>query len=167
VDRNELYVERARARGIAAIDGNALDDLTLERAGAGDTETLVALTSNSEVNALATHVGHDGFGIPRTYPLLSAPERGANERLLHRVGGRMAFGGPVDIRQWESEIQTNGAVVERMVPDPSWVGRRIAQLVPFDSILPLARIRGRDIEVVHADQIWAADDELVVLRRLR
>jgi hypothetical protein len=54
-----------------------------------------------------------------------------------------------------------------MVPDPSWVGRRIAQLVPFDSILPLARIRGRDIEVVHADQIWAADDELVVLRRLR
>jgi len=165
IDRNASNVERARAQGLTAVDGNALDDLTLERAGAEGAATLVALTTNAEVNALAAHVAQDAFGIPRALPALSAPERGANERLLHRVGGRMAFGGPVDVRSWEIALDAGDAEIERIRPDPAWTGKRVGDVALPEQILPLARIRGRDVDVVDADQSWGADDELVVLRR--
>lgn len=165
IDRNESNVARARAQGLTAIDGNALDDLTLERAGAEGAETLVAITSNAEVNALAAHVAEDAFGIPRAFPALSAPDRGANERLLHRVGGRMAFGGPVDVRDWEFALDAGEARMERIKPEPAWLGKRVSGVALPGRILPLARVRGRDVEVVHADQSWSAGDELVVLRR--
>jgi hypothetical protein len=165
IDRNNAFVERARQRGLTAVDGNALDDLTLERAGAGDAETLVALTPNSEVNALAAHVAQDAFGIPRAYPALGQPAHGANERLLSRVGGHMAFGGPVDIRPWERALDMHTASVVRIAPPAGMVNVRVGDLDLADSMLPLARVRGKAVEIVHADQRWEEGDELIAVQR--
>ena len=75
VDRNPALVDEASALGFAA---------SRKRSGRGDArarsalraETLVAATTNSEVNALAAHLAHDAFGVTRAYPVLGHPSRG-------------------------------------------------------------------------------------------
>lgn len=45
-------------------------------------ETLVAATTDSEVNALAAHLARGAFGVARTFPVLGHPSRRAGPRLV-------------------------------------------------------------------------------------
>ena len=88
VDRNHGLIANALANGIEAVEGNALDEATLEAVGAEEAETLVAVTTNSEVNALAAHLAHDAFGIARAYPALGI--RAAARALDSSTGSRQS-----------------------------------------------------------------------------
>jgi hypothetical protein len=125
---------------------------------------VVAVTTNSEVNALATHLAHDAFGVERTFPALGHPSRGAGPRLLERVGGgRIAFGRPVDVRAWESSLEEGTAIfVTYRVPTG---GPTRASQLP-EGVVAVARVQGDSAEVVTADLSWRAGDELVLLSRL-
>jgi Trk K+ transport system NAD-binding subunit len=163
VDRNAALVAQARDEGLDAREGNALDEDVLAELGADEAATVVAVTTNSEVNALATHLAHDVFGVERTFPVLGHPSRGAGPRLLDRVGGRVAFGRPVDVRAWESSLEEGTAqFVSYRVPPG---GATRASQLP-DSVVPVARIHGEMVEVVNADLTWQSGDELIVLSRL-
>jgi NhaP-type Na+/H+ or K+/H+ antiporter len=163
VDRNAALVEVARAEGLDARLGNALDEDVLAELGAEEAATVVAVTTNSEVNALATHLAHDAFGVERALPALGHPSRGAGPRLLHRVGGRVAFGRPVDVRAWESALEEGTAVlVTYRVSEGA--PTRVADLP--ESVVPLARVERGTMEIVTPDLRWRAGDELLVLSRL-
>jgi NhaP-type Na+/H+ or K+/H+ antiporter len=163
VDRNDALVAQARAEGLDARVGNALDEDVLSELGAEEAATVVAVTTNSEVNALATHLAHDAFGVERTFPALGHPSHGAGPRLLERVGGRVAFGRPVDVRAWEASLEEGTAIFARYrVPAGGPV--RASELP--DSVVPVARVQGEMAEVVTADLTWRAGDELVLLSRL-
>jgi NhaP-type Na+/H+ or K+/H+ antiporter len=163
VDRNETLVDAARATGLDARLGNALDEDVLAELGAEEAATVVAVTTNSEVNALATHLAHDAFGVERTFPALGHPSRGAGPRLLERVGGRIAFGGPIDVRAWEASLEEGTAIfVSYRVP----VGGPLRASQLPDGVVPVARVQGASAEVVTAELSWRAGDELVLLSRL-
>ncbi len=163
VDRNEALVAQARAEGLDARLGNALDEDVLAELGAEEATTVVAVTTNSEVNALATHLAHDAFGVERTFPALGQPSRGAGPRLLERVGGRIAFGRPLDVRAWESSIDDGTATfVTYRVPAG---GPTRASELPED-VVPVARVQGELVDIVNADLTWRAGDELVLLSRM-
>jgi hypothetical protein len=163
VDRNETLVDEARATGLDARLGNALDEDVLAELGAEEAATVVAVTTNSEVNALATHLAHDAFGVERTFPALGHPSRGAGPRLLERVGGRIAFGRPIDVRAWEASLEEGTAIfVTYRVPAG---GPLRASQLP-DGVVPVARVQGDSAEVVTAELSWRAGDELVLLSRL-
>jgi NhaP-type Na+/H+ or K+/H+ antiporter len=163
IDRNETLVDEAQRAGLDARIGNALDEDVLEELGTEEASTVVAVTTNSEVNALVTHLAHDAFGVERTFPALGHPSRGAGPRLLERVGGHIAFGRPIDVRSWEASLDEGTAnfVVYRVRPGGS---TRASQLP--DSVVPIARTQGDTTEVVTADTTWRAGDELVLLSRL-
>jgi NhaP-type Na+/H+ or K+/H+ antiporter len=166
VDRNSALVAQAQAQGFEAIEGNGLDEDTLERAGAGEAETLVATTTNSEVNALAAHLAHEAFGVMRAFPVLGHPSRGAGPRLVDRVGGRMAFGHPVDVRELEYALEHGEArVVTYRVP-LDWSGHALRALVIPADIVVLARVHGGSLELAQPDLIWQRGDEAVVLSRV-
>ena len=133
----------------------------LAELGAEEATTVVALTTNSEVNALATHLAHDAFGVERTFPALDHPSRGAGPRLLEQVGGRVAFGRPIDVRAWDAALDEGTAdfVTWRVPPGGP---TRAAQLP--ESVVPLVRVQGDLTEVVSADLTWRAGDELVLLQ---
>jgi hypothetical protein len=164
IDRNVDLVDGARQLGFDALAGNALDESDLGAAGADEAETVVAMTTNPEVNMLAAQVAHDVFGVARTYPVLTNPS-GASGRLLDDVGGRGAFGRVIDVREWEHRLTHDGARTVRFrIPDGVAERSRIA-LLP-DSMIALARVRQQSIEVATADQPWRAGDSVVVLTTL-
>ncbi|MFN2565655.1 MAG: cation:proton antiporter [Gemmatimonadaceae bacterium] len=165
VDRNSALVEQARAVGFEAVEGNGLDEDTLERAGAEEAETLVAATTNSEVNALAAHLAYDTFGVSRAYPVLGHPSRGAGPRLVGRVGGRMAFGHPVDVREWEHALEHGEAHLVTYLVPLDWGGHALHAIAIPDNLVVLARVRGGSLEVAHSELVWQRDDEAIVLTR--
>ncbi len=162
VDRNEAAVLAARALGLEARVGNALDEDVLAGLGAEEAATVVAVTTNSEVNAFAAHLAHDAFGVERTFPALGHPSRGASPRLLDRVGGHLAFGRPMDVRAWEASLEDGTArFVRYRVPAG---GPARADHLP-DAVVPVARVREATAEVVTADLGWRAGDQLILLSR--
>ena len=164
-DRNHALVERARALGFEAREGNALDEEVLAEAGGEEAETVLAVTTNSEVNALAAHLAHDALGVARAYPALGHPSLGVGARLLERVGGRIAFGRPVDVRAWDYALATEGAeFVTYTVPARNGGEPYRSRMLP-EELLPVARIRDGSMELVNAELTWRSGDQLVVLGR--
>jgi voltage-gated potassium channel Kch len=164
IDRNPQLVEHARFLGFDAIAGNALDENVLEDADVDEAETFVAVTTNAEVNALAAHLAHDAFGVARSYPALGHPSRGAGPRLLERVGGRIAFGRPIDVRAWDEALARGDAdFVVYTVPAGADGDLRPAALP--DAMIAIARHRGQSVEVTNAEQRWQGGDELILLSR--
>ena len=166
IDRNHGLIADAQANGIEAIEGNALDETTLAELGAEETETLVAVTTNSEVNALAAHLAHDGFGIARAYPALGHPSRGAGTQLIDRVGGNLAFGQPIDVRAWEYELEHGEAWFITWQIGNEWPSQALRAIRLPEGLVPLARVRGGSVEVSHPEQTWARGDEITFLSRL-
>jgi Trk K+ transport system NAD-binding subunit len=166
VDRNSAFVDAARALGFEAVEGNALDEGTLEAAGAEEAETLIAATTNSEVNALAAHLAHDAFGVARAFPVLGHPSRGAGPRLVDRVGGRMAFGHPMDVREWEYAIEHDHAHIVNYLVPLDWSGHTLHSLSIPGDVVVLARIRNGSLELAQPDVVWQRGDEAAVLSRV-
>jgi NhaP-type Na+/H+ or K+/H+ antiporter len=167
VDRNSALVAQARAQGFEAVEGNALDEGTLESVGAEEAETLVATTTNSEVNALAAHLARDAFGVARAFPVLGHPSRGAGPRLVDRVGGRMAFGHPVDVREWEHALEHDEARIVNYLVPLDWSGHPMRALSVPDDVVVLARVQGGSLELAHPEMIWQRGDQAIVLSRAR
>jgi NhaP-type Na+/H+ or K+/H+ antiporter len=166
VDRNAFLVSRARAEGFDAVEGNALDESTLDQAGAEEAESLVAVTTNSEVNALAAHLAHDAFGIGRAYPALADAKRGAGPRLLDRVGGVIAFARAVDVRTWEYDLERGDASLMSQAVPSTWVGKSIEETSLPGDVVPLIRIHAGSVEIVNSQQSWQRGDEIIVMTRL-
>jgi Trk K+ transport system NAD-binding subunit len=165
IDRNGALVSRARIAGIDAVLGNALDESVLTQAGADSALTLVAVTTNSEINALAVHIAHEIFGVPLAYPALGHPSRGAGPQLLERVGGRVAFGRPVDVRSWEDGLERGEAeFFEYVVPNANGAAFTRALDLP-EEFLVVGRVRNGVVEITSAEQRWRAGDKLVVVGR--
>jgi NhaP-type Na+/H+ or K+/H+ antiporter len=165
IDRNPTLVDDARRAGFDAVAGNALDEDVLTSAGADDSETVVALTTNSEVNALAAHLAHDAFGVATTYPALADPAHGASAELLSRVGGHLAFGRPIDVREWDFAFGHGQArTVAFRVPAGVSERARVDDLPP--TMVALARVRQRIIEIATGSQTWRGDDHVVIATTL-
>ncbi len=162
IDRNPVFVEEARRAGFDVVLGNALDEDTLDQARTDEAETLVGVTSNSEVNVLAAQLARDLFGVGRAYPALDSPERGAGPRLLKSSGGNLAFGRPIDVAHWDRLADEHMRTEEWQVP-AAWRATEAAGVpCPLDA-LPLVRLRDSSADVVHADQIWQRGDRVIFL----
>ncbi len=166
IDRNDDWVAEAREQGLEVIAGNALDEDVLAEAGAEEAETLVAVTSNAEVNALAAHLGHDAFGIHRALPATADPSRGAGAQLLARVGGRMAFGHPVDVREWEHAISEGTATLVTCMLPAVWQARTLREVAIPPDMVAVARVRRDSVEIASADQDWTGGDAVVLLTEM-
>ena len=75
LDSNREHCEAARALGLEAVHGDALEDEVLERAGLSEAGTFVALTPNAEVNVLSAQRAGEGFMVPQLYALADQRER--------------------------------------------------------------------------------------------
>ena len=164
VDTNHTMVEIAHQVGLEAFHGNALEDDILEQANIEEAETVLAITTNPEVNVLVSQIAHDHFGIRLAYPSLKNPEKGLNENLLKKTAGKLAFGKPVDILKWEYET---GKIfpITWTVP-PKWPGKMISEIQFPDELIPVIRIHGSNAEIVHADQVWFPGDRLIFMSNI-
>jgi len=163
VDRNPNYVFQARREGLEAHPGNALEEETLEQAGADEAGVVLATTPNPEVNVLVVQLAREAFHIRDAYAVLDAPHKGAGPQLVEQVGGRTAFGRPLDISAWEHALR-NGSVVRFTWEVPEvFSGSAVGQLGLPEELLPIVLIRGDTVEITHSEQTWRKGDKVVFL----
>lgn len=65
IDRSPLFAAAARSEGLLIHEGDALSTNDLELAGAGYADTLLAITKNSELNALVAQRVRESFHVER------------------------------------------------------------------------------------------------------
>ena len=102
VDVNEDNIVRARADGMHALDGNALDEQVLAAAGAASVKTALLLTSNADVNALAAKVLRSTFLVPEILILGDSGPEGRS--VLQHLDAHTLFGGRVDLLAWDYRV---------------------------------------------------------------
>jgi NhaP-type Na+/H+ or K+/H+ antiporter len=161
VDTNQLYVDEALNAGLNAMQGNALDEYILEQSCIDEAETILAVTSNSEVNVLVSQFAQDVFGTRRTFPIINNPEKGADAKTLRHTGGKMGFGKPIDVMAWEY-VEVQQYIWE--VPK-TWSQASLSGIEIPGELLPVARLREKSLEVVHYEQVWQPKDRIVFLTR--
>jgi Trk K+ transport system NAD-binding subunit len=161
IDRNVDLATRAQELSLDVVAGNALEESVLAAAGAEEAETVIAMTTNPEVNVLACHLAHDAFGVARTYPVLAHATRGASPKLLDRVGGSLAFGRAIDVRSWEIAF-SQGTARTVAIRLPAAIPEAVYLDALRDDVVPVARARGGSIEVATAEQTWRGDDHVLV-----
>ena len=164
-DRNQSLVWAARRAGLEAVLGNALEEDTLASLGADDAETLLAATTNPEVNVLAVAIAREEFHTARAYPVIDAAEKGVRPGLVERIGGRIAFGRPIDIRDWEHALNYEPVAGFAWEAPEGFAGGPVGELAVPDFLLPLVRLRGEEAEIVHAQQTWSRGERVVWLSR--
>lgn len=163
VDTNRTSVEEAHKIGLSAIHGNALEESTLENLHAEEAATLLAVTSNSEVNVLACQIAREVFGIERAFPVLTNPAKGANPNLLNQTGGKLAFGRFIRLSDWSAD--------EVRVDPFLWTVPEAWRQIPLSDIqfpvdlLPVIRKRDNSPEIVHANQVWQPGDQIIILSK--
>lgn len=155
VDSNWAHVTAARQNGLRASYGNVLDEQTMDALDLDGIGSMLALTSNDEVNALAAlHFG-DVFGRARVYQLapVGSASGESGPRLSKFLGGRFLFASDAThdaiTRRFES-----GAVVKRNTLRPAFTyedfrGRYGSSALP----LFVVREQGQLIVVAAADSI--------------
>ena len=79
----------------------------------------------------------------------------------------MAFGHPVDVREWEYALDRGEAHLMTYLVPLDWAGRSLASLSIADEIVVVARVRGQSLELAHSEVVWQRGDSAAVLSRVR
>jgi hypothetical protein len=109
VDANAAMAAQARREGLSAVRGDALDPGVLDRAGIDDAGTLLAVTTNAEVNLLIAQLAREDFLVPSVFVAGKWDEGRPIGDLLRRVGARTLLDGTVDIGKWNQWLASGRA----------------------------------------------------------
>lgn len=170
VDTNADQCRLATEEGLEAVCGNALEEQVLSEAEAATVDSVVAMTGNVEVNALASAMARSVFLVPDVLVVrhgqagsvkpVSAGERATAEHLHAHV----AFGTPVDLAEWDYQIGRDNVEERRTeVSAETTVDEFLAGLPDSRARLPLAVRRGDDVLPLHAETPLRPGDEVITL----
>lgn len=129
IDTNLDNIAIARHEGLPATSTNALSESVIENLELGDMGRLIALTSNNEVNALATLHFRDVFGRAEVYRLAET-DNGDTEMPQY---GRTLFNKGVDFNLLDRKF-LNGAAIQklRLKKDQEWLSDNFIPLFLID-----------------------------------
>jgi mannitol/fructose-specific phosphotransferase system IIA component (Ntr-type) len=104
IDRNREHCLAAEREGNRVVEGDALRYETLEEAGAGEAQRLIAVSSNSDINSLVAGYARENFRIPEVYALIPSLTEGGMHALLEELGVMPLTAGNIPIEEWERWI---------------------------------------------------------------
>lgn len=153
VDSAEDHCRAARAAGLEAVHGSALDVEVLEAAGAGSAAVLIAVTPNASLNALVAETARRRLGVPTVHLVVSdRPDADAAAALRH-LDAWPLFGRPIDLGEWDQRLRRGEVRVE---PRPGGAEGSVA-----GASLPLA-VLGLDGPRMYEGEATVGHDELVL-----
>lgn len=138
IDSNPGRVADARADGLNAVAGNALDTLSLSEAQAAHASVAVAMTGNVEINVLTARQLRDVFLVPEVHVLVQGSGRGADPEAFQHLEATMLFAKPVQLADWDHWF-ARGDVDEDRIPLPRGTASQVLTLLRQDTpTLPMA-----------------------------
>ncbi len=152
------------------VQGEGLDRNVLVRAGIETADALAAVTSSDNVNVVVARVAREIFKVkrvatrvynPRRLPIyeklnlqtVSSSSWGAHrieQILVHPALQSMVSAGSGEVQIYEMAIPRE------------WAGRKLTELVPTESALPVSLARGSKSFLPQPDAVLEADDILQV-----
>lgn len=166
VDRNQKHCDAATDDGLHAVCGNALEEQVLSEAHAGGATMLLAMTSNTEINALAAQMARSTFMVPEIYVAREESAREGDRVSLKHLGASALFGTPAVLADWDHHL-VHGAVRQeryRVERDMS-AEALVTELRKTGTALPLVVFRDGEADPVHSDLELRPGDEVLYLTR--
>lgn len=105
VDTNANRCEHAEDIGFTAVCGNGLDIATLEAAGVKSAQTFIAVTSNTEVNVLASQLAADRFDVPSVHAAMAQGQPPSLYEMLSVSGCHLLFGRAAELALWDAAAE--------------------------------------------------------------
>lgn len=167
VDTNPARCRSAVAEGLSAVCGNVLREQVMADAHASDAETLVALTPNTEINALAAQLARSVFLVPQLSVVHEGALTSGHQASAAHLNASTLFGAPTSLAEWDlrlarSAVREESVAVDRDMTVDAWLAGRDAE-----EVLPIAIRRGGSALLFHSDQRLEQGDEVLVLRHVR
>lgn len=171
IDVNERAFERLGSdfRG-RTVQGEAVDQDVLLRAGIKEAHAFAAVTSSDSVNIVTSRVARDIFNVEHVVARIFSPRKAViYEKLgLQTVAtsswGALRFEQLIvhpDVRSFGTAGNGEVQFCEMTIPH-QWTGRPIADLVPAEHAIPIALTRGGRATLPTPDMKLQADDILQV-----
>ncbi|MCU4925927.1 cation:proton antiporter [Halobacteria archaeon AArc-dxtr1] len=175
VDQNPDAVEKARKRGLTALEGDGTDADVLEQAGADGAKTVIATTPDDDVNLLVCQLAKTTFDVEQVASRVNQPDNvDAFESLgVHAIDLSMATAWSLEnvlerpsLSAWMNELGRTGDVQEIEVTATDLVGKTIADLnaeIPDGVIVGLLTHRNGTTEVPTGDHELRDGDRVTFL----
>lgn len=159
VDANAEHTAEARRESLTAVRGDALDPEVLRRAGVTDAGTLLAITTNAEVNLLIAQLAREEFLVPTVFVAGAEPHAHPLADLQRRAGARSLLDGTVDIAKWNQWLASGRAQrTTTEVSDDEEGQDLFEQLHSGQAGFPLVAHRGEDtLPFARLDELVAGD----------
>jgi Trk K+ transport system NAD-binding subunit/mannitol/fructose-specific phosphotransferase system IIA component (Ntr-type) len=171
IDSNKEHCAFAASEGLHTLEGSALNEQELSDARASNARFFIALTPNTEVNALSAQLARTVFYVPNVYIVCKSSSEG-HEALLAHLNGSTLFGNAVRLTEWDYRISHDRIgqelVRQTHVPMKNHLPARALydRLQIAGKSLPLAIERGEAMLPFHADLQLEPGDLLHVLQRI-
>jgi trk system potassium uptake protein TrkA len=178
IEKDASKVERiAEELGDITLRGDGCEAATMEVAGFGRADMVIAVTGDDEDNLVVCQVAKVKFNVPRAMARINNPK---NEEIFKRLGIDTTVSATgVILAQIEQELPTHPLIplltlkggglemVEVKVPDSSAVvGKRIGEiLLPQQSLIALIVDQDGVPRVPKSDTVVRAGDEVVAVTR--
>lgn len=146
-DSNRSHANRARKENLEIYHGNILSEIAHDKIQFGGLGRLIAMTSNTEVNALSSEHYRTIFGSDSIYEL-QRPERSDRDNLSQRLGGRPMFPRPATYDVLNQRFQSGARILTVAIDDTEAAMKNIP-----DAMLPFFVIPNEERLV-----IWTPDD---------
>ncbi len=160
IDTNLENCLAARAEGLEATHGNALDEEILRHAGAGDAQRIIAFTPSSSVNVLVAQMAAANFGVPDAHVVLTPLDAGSLGDLLFDTGSRLMADEPVDVELWNRRVRLEGVELQVLPAAPELVGA-VFPVTSSSERFPVLVRRGHDLITYGGSLKLEPGDELL------
>jgi len=167
LDLNREVIQNLKRAGYQAIQGNALDPISMDIAHAEEVNAIIVMTGSSDHNLLIAQLAHDEFHVREIYIALQEGDKSKHHRMLHKLQARRLFGKPYHFTYWNDQAFRKRLVYEvHLVEDDSGlINLRLADARIPHGVQPLAIMREGQIHISHDDFRLAAGDNIWLLLR--
>jgi trk system potassium uptake protein len=177
IERNPQKVEIFTERfGRVVMQGNGDEVATLEKAGAGRADVVIAVTGDDEDNLVICQVAKQRFNVPRTIARINNPK---NEDLFRRLGIDSTVSATNVILSLIEQLipqrhfvhlmtlrHGDLAIVEGIIPGDSPVNGRTLAEIPFPTGVVIAAIlRGPELILPTGSTRLRTGDEVVAVTK--
>jgi Kef-type K+ transport system membrane component KefB/sulfur carrier protein ThiS len=165
VDENTYHCDLAREEGLQVVCGNAMDGDVLAEANLGTARSMLALTSNPEVNVLAGQMAREHFMVPEIGVLIPGHDTSLRA-LADEAGITILSEAWESIRRWDHWINTRQVdEVALEVNESKQVRDILYQLQTKRTSLPLVVARnGQRVPFVTTGDVDKGDRILALQR---
>ncbi|MBD0269152.1 MAG: cation:proton antiporter [Cyanobacteria bacterium Co-bin8] len=164
LDTNEASCQEAEKEGLKVVVSSALEADVLESVGMATVGTLLAMTSNGEVNAVIAQRALEEFQPPRVLVVMPTEKPANDQSSSSRV--QSALASSLSLKTWNTYL-TDGAVRlgETCIQSVSLEAQRahLKGLIQNGSLVPLLVQREEKLQVALAEEEWRVSDRIIYL----